>query len=109
MDNVKLIRDVLKMHCLLRVGAWDCIDEQEGVSADKCAECLAKHLINHGVNVRPAVPGCDNQYTIAEMAFHNGERRMKDRMVDMILGMQVEAGAESHGLMSDILKRVREL
>jgi hypothetical protein len=105
MADLEMMRDILKMHCLLRQDGWEC----DTMGENKCAECLAKHLINHGVNVRPAVPGCDNQYTIAEMAFHNGESRMKERMVDMLLGMQVTAKSEEHSQLREILQRVREL
>lgn len=49
-DNEKLkrIQDLLEMHCMFRMDAWDC----EKCSSMKCAECLAKHLVAHGVTVK---------------------------------------------------------
>lgn len=102
---LKEIEKILKMHCLLREDGWDC----EVMNPDKCAECMAKHLISHGVSIRPAVPGCDDKHNIAEMAFHNGETRMKEKMVDMLMGMQVDAEGEKREYLREVLERVKGL
>lgn len=102
---IKEIAKILKMHCLLREDGREC----EVMNPDKCGECLAKHLINHGVSIRPAVPGCDDKYNIAEMAFHNGETRMKEKMVDMLMGMQVDAEGEKREQLREMLERVKGL
>ena len=102
---LKEITKILKMHCLLREDGWEC----EVMNPDKCGECMAKHLINHGVSIRPAVPGCDDKYNLAEMAFHNGEARMKEKMVDMLMGMQVVASGEKNRHLQEILERVKGL
>lgn len=47
MDNVKRIQELLEMHCYFRIGAWDCACEYPHI----CTECLAKHLVSHGVTV----------------------------------------------------------
>ena len=61
------------------------------------------------VDAPPAVPGHTDAYNIAEMAFHNGEIRMKEKMVDMLLGMRIGADREKHDIIQEILSRVRHL
>ena len=59
MDNVQWLADIIYEY------------PTEIVTRSGC-EGLAKHLLSNGVKLFPAVPGCDNQYNIAEMAYNNG-------------------------------------
>ena len=59
MDNVQWLADLIYEY------------PTEVVTISGC-EGLAKHLIENGVKVFPAVPGHEDQYNIAEMAYNNG-------------------------------------
>lgn len=56
---------------------------------------IAGHLVAHGCGLPPAVPGRLSQdVDVAEISFKNGEARMKQKIVDML----VEMRGKSHGL-----------
>ena len=59
MDNVQWLADIIYEY------------PTEIVTRSGC-EGLAKHLLSNGVKLFPAVPGCDDKYNIAEMAYNNG-------------------------------------
>ena len=59
MDNVQWLADIIFEY------------PTEIVTRSGC-EGLAKHLLANGVKLFPAVPGCDDKYNIAEMAYNNG-------------------------------------
>ncbi len=59
MDNVEWLADMIYYY------------PSEVVTKSGC-EGLAKYLLENGVTLFPAVPGHDNQYNIAEMAYNNG-------------------------------------
>lgn len=59
MDNVQWLADIIYEY------------PTEIVTRSGC-EGLAKHLIENGVKLFPAVPGCDDKYNIAEMSYNNG-------------------------------------
>ena len=59
MDNVQWLADIIYEY------------PTEIVTRSGC-EGLAKHLLANGVKLFPAVPGCDDKYNIAEMAYNNG-------------------------------------
>lgn len=71
---------------------------------------LAEYLVFHGVGILPVVPGgkredCD----VDERIFRNGEARMKDRVVDALVGMRRKAGSGLEGVFNEIIKEVRLL
>jgi hypothetical protein len=59
MDNVEWLADIIYYY------------PSEVVTRSGC-EGLAKYLLENGVTLFPSVPGCDDKYNIAEMAYNNG-------------------------------------
>ena len=59
MDNVEWLADMIYYY------------PSEVVTKSGC-EGLAKYLLENGVALFPSVPGHENQYNIAEMAYNNG-------------------------------------
>jgi hypothetical protein len=59
MDNVEWLADMIYYY------------PSEVVTKSGC-EGLAKYLLENGVQLFPSVPGCDDKYNIAEMAYNNG-------------------------------------
>ena len=59
MDNVEWLADMIYYY------------PSEVVTKSGC-EGLAKYLLENGVTLFPSVPGCDDKYNIAEMAYNNG-------------------------------------
>jgi hypothetical protein len=59
MDNVEWLADMIYYY------------PSEVVTKSGC-EGLAKYLLENGVTLFPSVPGHDDKYNIAEMAYNNG-------------------------------------
>ena len=59
MENVEWLADIIYEYPTEIVTRSGCVG-------------LAKHLLENGVQLFPAVPGHDDKYNIAEMAYNNG-------------------------------------
>ena len=72
-DREKLI-EILRTSCAV---GKDC--------SKNCIECTADHLLANGVTFASAVPGpSDTDPNIMELCFHNGERHMKEKMLEKL-------------------------
>lgn len=63
------------------------------------------------VIIWPVVPGHTDQYNIAEMAFHNGEERFRDKVINRLKELQniVPIGSSQYGTLENIMKMVAYL
>lgn len=61
------------------------------------------------VERRPAVPGCTDLYNLSELCFRNGEANMRDKVVAMVMGLQVTANSEQHRILTDLLDKLKHI
>lgn len=58
---------------------------------------------------QPAVPGHDDLYNISEMAFHNGERHMKEKIIARLMEHKTQVKGVCHAHVVEIIKMVEGL
>jgi hypothetical protein len=104
----------LKMEKYLRELISDIQDYGCDVSDGKkkvSNKTLVDHLMLHGVGVIPAIPGRQrDDWGVDERIFRNGEMRMKDLVVDMLVGIRTDArDSQEETLITEIISKVRLL
>lgn len=58
---------------------------------------------------QPAIPGHDDLYNVSEMAFHNGERHMKDKIIARLMEHKTQVKGACHAHVVEIIKMVEGL
>ena len=56
--------------------------------------------------VVPAVPNQQDQHTIAEISFHNGEEKFREKTINRLVELQTKAKGAEYALLSDIARMV---
>ena len=57
----------------------------------------------------PAVPGHEDLYNVSEMAFHNGERHMKDKIIARLMEHKTQVKGVCHAHVVEIIQMVEGL
>lgn len=53
---------------------------------------------------RPIIPGPHvDDYNMMEIAFHNGEAHMKEKVISALMEYQTSAGSKCHGHIGEII------
>ena len=101
-DREKLIKLLCESHS-------KSVDSElfEGASYAQQIEVETDFLIANGVTITPAVPGpSESDPNIMELCFHNGEQRMKEKMISQLRSV---AGSMTCITLSQAIKMVEEL
>lgn len=54
----------------------------------------------------PAVPGPDDLYNVSEMAFHNGEQHMKEKIIARLMEHKTQVKGVCHAHVVEIIQMV---
>lgn len=59
---------------------------------------------------KPIIPGpSEGNYNMMEIAFHNGEANMKEKVISALMEYQTSAGSKCHGHIGEIIRLVEGL
>jgi hypothetical protein len=73
-------------------------------------EAVADYLLDNGVTFTPAIPGpSDADPNIMELCFHNGERHMKEKVINLLLDNSQNKEGVCKALVLDLAKKVETL